>query len=224
MPDSVPTLVPANAYFHPDYATAQCVNFYGLRVFTYEGYAEVDTTTGNSIVLRDREDRPCIIPNPKDPIPLSANDPVYLSHCSFYLPRVGDVRDNKPVTGVVTVGTTDVIKLATAANADMTSNTTPGAVSGAAANGTLPNGVPNGEAISIFDPLPGLKLTAPIELRLYSATAPGAAGVAGGNIRVNALQGRLLLPVRVVYYRKTRSPNLSSFSISDAQVEKFSKL
>jgi hypothetical protein len=220
MPETLPTVLVGNAVTVPHYPSGQSINFAGCRYFVYEGYAEVNTTTGNVIAIRNENDQPLTLPVPLDTIAVSANDPIYLTHASFYLPRINDIDPLKarPVVAVVTsTNATDVLKLATAANADLTSISIPGAVSGASTGGTFPNGVPSGEAISIFDPLPGLKLTAGVTLQLYSSTAAGAAGVAGGNIRVSTSQGRILIPVRVEYYRKSRSPGLGDFGVSAAQ-------
>jgi hypothetical protein len=224
MPDTLPIIFAGNYYTEPDYSSGQSLRVGGHRIFEYIGYAEVNTATGNSIVLRNDRDQPCMIPCPLDSVPLSAVDPALVSHISFYIPRVGEVQafNGRPVAAPVTAGATDVLKLAAAANVDLTVNTTLGAVSLAAVAGVIPSGILNGEAISLNSPVAPIALTAATELRLLSATAAGSAGVAGGNIRTAA--GRILIPVRVVYSRRLRSPGLGSFGISSAQREIFDRL
>lgn len=224
MPDTLPVVFAGNYYTEPDYSSGQALRIGGQRIFEFIGYAEINTTTGNSIALRNDRDQPCMIPCPLDSIPLSAADPALVSHISFYIPRVGEVQafNGRPITAPITAGATDVLKLAAAANVDLTVNTTLGAVSGAATAGVLPSGVPNGEAISLNVPSAPIAVTAATELRLLSATAAGSAGAAGGNIRTAT--GRILIPVRVVYSRRLRSPGLASFGISTAQREIFDRL
>lgn len=225
MPDSLPIMLTGNAYIPPDYSSGQSLIVNASRIFEYIGYAEVNTTTGNVIALRNEKDLPCVIPCPLDAIALSANDPAYLSHVSFYVPKTGEVQpsNGKAITAPVTsTNATDVLKLATSANADLTVAATPGAVSGAAVAGIFPSGIPNGEAISLNAPLSPILLTASTELKLFSSTAAGASGAASGNIRVTS--GRVLIPCKVVYYRKLRSPALSSVGISSAQRDIFDRL
>lgn len=223
MPDTTPIILPGNFYLTPEYSRSQSAKMGGSRVFEYEGYAEVNTTTGNSLVLRDNNDLPCVIPSPLDPIPLSATDPAYISHVSFYIPRVGEIQhfNGKPVTSPVTVGGTEVLKLAAAFNTDVTLTNAVGCASGTAAAGVLPSGVPLGEAISTQNPLAGGIFTATTELRLFSATSPLSGG-AGSNIRVTS--GRVLIPCRVIYSRRLRSPNMSSIQLSQSQRDIFDRL
>jgi hypothetical protein len=225
MPDSLPTMLVGNVYSPADYSSGQSLIINAARIFEYFGYAEVNTTTGNVITLRNERDLPCTIPCPLDTIALSANDPAYLSHVSFYIPRIGEVQpfNSKPITSAVTsTSATDVLKLATAANIDLTIATTVGAASGPAVAGIFPSGITAGEAINLNAPLTPIVLTAATELKLYSATAASAAGVASGNIRVAS--GRVLIPCRMVYYRRLRSPAMSTFGISSAQRDIFDRL
>lgn len=225
MPDSLPIMLPANAYTSPDYSSGQALIVGCRRIFEYIGYAEINTITGNAITLRNDKDLPCTIPCPLDAIALSANDPAYLSHVSFFIPKIGEIQafNGKAIASPVTsTNATDVLKLAAAANTDLTIATAAGAVSGAAVAGIFPSGITVGEAISLNSPLTAIVLTATTELKLYSATAAGSAGAAGGNIRVAS--GRILIPCKAVYYRKLRSPSMSSFGISSAQRDIFDRL
>lgn len=218
MPDTLPTMVPGNWNQPPDVPTGQSVNMMGLRYFEYQAYGLVTDTTGVSIDVKNENDELLTIPCSKDSIALSANDPVYLTHVAFYIPRIGEVQPyyrHKPIVGNVTVSTTNVLKLSVAATDDLTSASVPGAVSGAATSGVLPNGVTAGEAISLWNPLAPLVITSPITLKFFSATL-ASGGAAGGNIRVSATQKALFIPVRVGYYRKMRSPGLGDFDVSTA--------
>lgn len=217
MPDQLPTITPGNWICPPEYSRGQSVNLMGLRYFEYHGFAVVTSTTGTSIDITNENGEALQIPCPLDAIALSAATPAYVTDVSFYIPAVGEVQpwNQKAIVGGVTVSTTNVLKLAAAVGDDLTSTSVVGAVSGAATAGVLPSGIPNGEAISIWNPLSPPTLTAATTLRLFSATAAGAAGVAGGNIRCSAAQGRIIIPVRVGYYRRRRSPSLSDIQIGD---------
>lgn len=225
MPNSLPIILGGNFVTEPDYGAGQSIDIGHFRLFRYLGYAEITPTTGNAIALKNEDDLPCTIPCPLDGVALSASDPAYIHHASFYIPRVGEVQpfNGKAIAaGVTSSGATDVLKLSTAANIDLTATTTVGAVSGAAVAGIFPSGVTAGEAISINPPSPGIVVTSAIELQLRSATAAGAAGAAGGNIRVAS--GRVLIPVKVIYSRRLRSPSLGDIGLSAAQRELFDKL
>ncbi len=218
MPDTLPTMVPGNWTQAPDLPTGQSVNMMGFRYFEYQGYGLVTDATGVSIDVKNENDEVLTLPCSKDSIALSAADPLYLTYVGFYIPRIGEVQPyyrNKQIVGNVTVSTTNVLKLSVAATDDLTSAAVPGAVSGAAVAGVLPNGVTAGESISLWNPLAPLVITSPITLKFFSATL-ASGGAAGGNIRVTTAQKALFIPVRVGYYRKMRSPGLGDFDVSAA--------
>lgn len=213
MPDSLPVVLPGNYTTPPEYGVGQSVYMGGVRWFEYIGYALVTDATGVSIALRNQDDLPCTIPAPDDTEALSSNNAAYITHISFYVPAVGIVQpfDQKPIVAGITVGTTDVLKVAASATIDCTSTSTVGAVSGAATSTALPSG----EYVSISVPFPGIAVTSSIELKLFSGTAANGAGAAGSNIRTTAAQGNLLIPVRVVYYRRAKAPALNTVAISE---------
>lgn len=216
MPDTLPTMMPGNWSQPPDFPTGQSVNMAGARYFEYNGYALVTDATGVSIDIKNENDEVLTIPCAKDGIALSAADPAYVTHVSFYVPKIGDAQsyNQKAIVANVTISGTQVLKLSVAATDDLTSATVIGAVTGAATSGVVPNGVTAGEAISLWAPNTApIVVTAATTLKLFSATL-ASGGVAGANIRVSTAQKRVFIPVRVHYYRKQRAPGLGDFDIS----------
>ena len=153
-----------NPFFRVQEAGNQLINgTNGHDYMLWQGAARVTDTTGTSLsVLSVIDGTSALV------IPASSTDPAYLHYLGFRIPTA------------LTVGTTDVIKLATGPTIDATANTTASAVSAAASGGVLAAGfgrsiIPDGAPVA---------LTADTTLVLCSSTAAGGAGVAGGNIRL----------------------------------------
>ncbi len=137
----------------------------GHDYMLWSGAARVNNASGNSIPVLSNQDGTSQLV-----IPASATDPAYLHYLGFNIPTA------------LTVGTTDVIKLATGPTVDATATTTASAVSTAASATALAAQSPR----SIIPLLTPVTLTADTTLVICSSTAAGGAGVAGGNIRLNS--------------------------------------